>query len=465
MLRPKLNRVWTSNNANLRRDPGDAKYLQGWIAEIPTFQVLNYLQYKVDTTLLALAERGVFEWGTDIQYGLGSLVWDDATKIIYVATVGAPSRTLRPSQNLSQWAASSIQVSRYDYDDIVSKISAHIADVTTNPHKITANMIGAYNKAQIDSLIAQYNALVASHANDRNNPHQVTAAQAGAVPITGGTYTGAVTFQQGMLFDAGGTTKLAFGTQGFYMQSANTRIGIDSSGVPVVGNVATGINSRIITDASFAEVKAREEPNYSVPYPNYSQHLIGDFNMNIGSGEFTAPDRWQFEPQFGSSLYVPAQTSTGTALQTTNIPYSTSVATLCMDILSNSPRIPTSSARMFEIGFRAASGSFAHIRLLENGQVFGRRMDSGVESQKIESTMSLLPAQVNNWYRIVATFSDTGIRLYFDGVLVANTTASITKGAVVEFARMDILSSARNIAIRNFRMWDSALTDKQISTL
>lgn len=461
MLRPKLNRIWTSNNANLRRDPGDAKYLQGWIAEIPTFQVLNYLQYKVDTTLLALAERGVFEWGTDVQYGLGSLVWDDATRTVYVATVGSPSRTLRPSQNLGQWAASAIQVSRYDYDDIVSKISAHIADVTSNPHRLTANMIGAYNKAQIDSLIAQYNALVASHANDRNNPHQVTAAQAGAVPVAGGTYTGPVTFQQGMLFDASGTTKLSFGPTGFYMQSGDTRIGLDASGVPVVGNGSTNTNSRIITDATFAEVKAREEPKYAVPEPNFCQHLIGDFNMNIGSGEFTAPDSWQFEPQFGSSLYVPAQTPTATAQQTTNIPYSTSATTLCMDILSNSPRITKSPAIMFEIGFRAASGIFAHIQLLENGLVSGRRRGRGA----IEQTSSLLPAQVNNWYRIVATFSDTGIRLYFDGVLVANTTASTTKGAVVEFARMDIMSSARNIAIRNFRMWDSALTDKQISTL
>ena len=88
MLRPKLNRVWTSGSATLRRDPGDAKYIQGWISEIPTFQVLNYLQYKVDTTLLAQAERGIFEWGTDIQYGLGSIVWNELDKKIYVSTVG-----------------------------------------------------------------------------------------------------------------------------------------------------------------------------------------------------------------------------------------------------------------------------------------------------------------------------------------------------------------------------------------
>ncbi len=58
-IRPKLNRVWTSNNSVARRDPGDAEYLKGWVAEIPTYQVLNYLQYKIDTTMLAQAERGI----------------------------------------------------------------------------------------------------------------------------------------------------------------------------------------------------------------------------------------------------------------------------------------------------------------------------------------------------------------------------------------------------------------------
>lgn len=461
MLRPKLNRVWTSNNANLRRDPGDAKYLQGWIAEIPTFQVLNYLQYKVDTTLLALAERGVFEWGTDVQYGLGSLVWDDATKIIYVATVGAPSRTLRPSQNLGQWAASSIQVSRYDYDDIVSKISAHIADTTTNPHRITANMIGAYNKAQIDNLVAQYNALVASHANDRNNPHQVTAAQAGAVPVTGGTYTGAVTFQQGMLFDAGGTTKLSFGAQGFYMQSGNTRIGLDSSGTPVVGNASTNSNSRIITDATFAEVKAREEPNYSVPYPNYSQHLIGDFNMNIGYGEFNAPDEWRFAPEFGSALFMPASTVQRMATQSLSNLSVSGELTVCMDVLSNSPMVPNSVAVPAVFGMAGNAGS-AEIILQERGVIYALRSDG----HSSDSVSAQLPAQVNTWYRIVAVFSNNTIKLYFNGVLVASSSSATgSSGATMSFARIYQQASSRNVALRNFRLWISALTDKQISTL
>lgn len=463
MLRPKLNRVWTSNNANLRRDPGDAKYLQGWIAEIPTFQVLNYLQYKVDTTLLALAERGVFEWGTDVQYGLGSLVWDDATRTVYVATVGSPSRTLRPSQNLGQWAASAIQVSRYDYDDIVSKISAHIADVTSNPHRLTANMIGAYNKAQIDSLIAQYNALVASHANDRNNPHQVTAAQAGAVPIIGGTYTGPVTFQQGMLFDAGGTTKLSFGPAGFYMQSGDTRIGLDASGVPVVGKASTNTNSRIITDATFAEVKVREEPKYAVPEPNFCQHLIGDFNINYGKGAINASDNLYFNNAYGGALYRTAGQD-GQDVLYEGAGYVFNDCTICVDILSNTPRAPSSDDSVGVLfSLNGLNGEDIDFALQNKGQLNLRRNAPGASDWIYYN----LPAQVNRWYRIVATLSTTsGLEIYVDGVRVASDTSQNAAAACVgRYPQIHYRPTSRNYAVRNFRVWDFKMTPNQISTL
>lgn len=463
MLRPKLNRVWTSNNANLRRDPGDAKYLQGWIAEIPTFQVLNYLQYKVDTTLLALAERGVFEWGTDVQYGLGSLVWDDATRTVYVATVGSPSRTLRPSQNLGQWAASAIQVSRYDYDDIVSKISAHIADVTSNPHRLTANMIGAYNKAQIDSLIAQYNALVASHADDRNNPHQVTAAQAGAVPIIGGTYTGPVTFQQGMLFDASGTTKLSFGPTGFYMQSGDTRIGLDASGVPVVGKASTNTNSRIITDATFAEVKAREEPKYAVPEPNFCQHLIGDFNIYSGKGAINAPDNLYFNSAYGGALYRTAGQDNLDVMYE-GAGYGFTDCTICVDILSNTPRAPDSDDSIgVSFSLNGLNNENINFYLQNKGQLNLNRNASGASDWIYYN----LPGQVNRWYRIVATLSTTsGLEIYVDGVRVASDTSQNAAAACVgRYPQIHYHPTSRNYAVRNFRVWDFKMLPNQISTL
>ena len=99
MLRPQLNRLWGGNSSSTRRDPGDDKYLLGWLSEIPTFQVLNFLQYKMDTTMLAQAERGIFEWGSDVGYAKGAIAWDEVDKQIYVSQMQGPSTTLSPRGN------------------------------------------------------------------------------------------------------------------------------------------------------------------------------------------------------------------------------------------------------------------------------------------------------------------------------------------------------------------------------
>ena len=258
-LRPKLNRVWTSNNSVARRDPGYAKYLQGWVAEIPTYQVLNYLQYKVDTTMLAQAERGIFEWGGDVSYGVGSLAWDETNKTIYVCTVTNPSKTLAPSANPSQWSPSAIQVSRANYDSIVSAINSHIAN-RANPHQVTAAQVGTYNRAEMDALVASYRALVRAHVTDYNNPHKLTAVQVGAVPVTGGTYTGPVTMPTAY-FNESKTAQILRG-DGLWLKNGNYLIGInDTTGFAETGT--TSSKSKIVTELTFPDLKAAQEPNYA----------------------------------------------------------------------------------------------------------------------------------------------------------------------------------------------------------
>ena len=88
--RPQIARVWASDPLAQKTEPAEAKYLLGWEPEIPTYQVLNYLQNKLDLALLALAERGVLEWGTDIVYKNKALAWDEADSQIYVANKASP---------------------------------------------------------------------------------------------------------------------------------------------------------------------------------------------------------------------------------------------------------------------------------------------------------------------------------------------------------------------------------------
>ena len=470
MLRPKLNRIWTSSSPTLRRDPGDAKYIQGWISEIPTFQVLNYLQYKVDTTLLALAERGIAEWGPDVQYGLNSLAWDETNKVIYISTVGSPDRTKAPSTNPTQWVASSIQVSRAEYDSVVAAINAHIRNVTGNPHKLTAGRLNAYNKTEIDNIVSQYRTLVANHANDKNNPHQLTATIIGAVPVTGGTYTGDVTFNSNVYFDVNKVNTIRK-TGGMFLQNGTGIIGITTAGVGVVGDTTS--TTPIVTEASYPALKQLQEPDYAIPPPAVVMDLMKSINMRMGIGYVNT----NFNPAYSPVTNAMYLTNNTTGNQNLIGDVASPIGggeckdfTIACDILSPTERIPTDSTGSIFIGLNKTVNSIGHaigIRITGASYVTATRQISGV----LERAGYQLTGPVNTWYRFVMTVSGTELKLFLNGVLVASTlnatTTTDTTGGAVRFIAYPKASSDLNRTwhFRNYRVWTQALTEKQVSTL
>ena len=453
-LRPKLNRIWASTSSTLRRDPGDAKYIQGWISEIPTYQVLNYLQYKVDTTMLAQAERGIFEWGSDVQYQLGSLVWDETDKRVYVSTVGNPSKTLAPSSNLSQWTPSAIQLTRLSYDNIVAAITAHIADVTGNPHKLTAGRLNAYNKAEIDSIVAQYRALVAAHASDKNNPHGVTATQIGAVPITGGTYTGDVTFNGGLFFDAGKVNQISK-TNGLYLQSGSFVLGLNAAGKAVAGTMSS--QSPLVTEATFANLKAGLEPNYAVPEPTFEMSLINSINMKNGVGNINSDFNLGYSPSLGTLAMSSGQASNQTLItEQVQVPPANTTWTIAIDVASITPEVAGNTNTAFSINIEGKGD----ITILMNGNVYVHAAGGG-------STAGVALGQMRNLTRLVCVAAGSNLLLYVDGVLRANITNAVqgTTGGRV-YLRAFAGSVVRTFYLRNWRVWQSdALSAAQVSTL
>lgn len=457
-LRPKLNRVWTSANSVLRRDPGDAKYIQGWVSEIPTFQVLNYLQYKVDTTLLAQAERGIFEWGSDITYVLGSIVWCENDKKIYVSTVGAPDKTKAPNTNLAHWSPSSIQVPRASYDAILASINTHIAN-KSNPHNLTAAQLGSYTKAETDALVAQYQALVLAHSSDRNNPHGVTALQVGAVPSTGGTYTGDVTFNGGMFFDAGKVNQISK-TGGLYLQAGTAVMGIDATGAAVVGT--TSSKSKIVSEATFPALKAAQEPSYAVPEPTIQMDMIGNINMRRGLGVI---ESFGLEPaydsNFGGALSMWGTRGTSNGLDQFVGQYNITKFTMAVDVVfltDVTSSLLGMAIRMF------GGGSWAGLMFRKTNVVYLTRSTSVAENTPIPPT----PFATNRLYRIVAVSDGPTMKLFVDGVLAyskldGSATASYNLNRLK--IEVDAGSPQSNCNIKNLRIWDVGLTDKQVSTL
>ena len=459
-IRPKLNRVWTSNNSVARRDPGDAKYLQGWVAEIPTYQVLNYLQYKIDTTMLAQAERGIFEWGDDISYGVGSLAWDETNKTIYVCTVTNPSKTLRPSANLAQWSPSSIQVPRANYDAIVATINAHIADVTTNPHRVTAAQIGAYNKAELDSIVANYRAMVLAHTTDYNNPHQLTATQVGAVPVTGGAYTGEVAFTTVYLNDS--KTAQIVNDGGLYLRNGSYYLGINNStGYPEAGTAAS--KSRIVTELTFPDVKAAQEPEYACPEPSYQMSLINSVNILRGSGVFnTLSDKPIFSSSLGGAWTHNSKTTHSSWNNGTMLPDSGEYI-VCIDFLKIS-QTGSNNDWQFGVGVESLKIVFEY-----RGAIFVRVGNQSGQLTNVAYSVKNVVPEVGRWYRVCARVSGTTVQLFVDGVLVAtqsvpDISVADRRPAITMWVLPSGISGA-SFAARSFRIWGSALSDKQISTL
>lgn len=473
-LRPKLNRVWTSANSVLRRDPGDAKYIQGWVSEIPTFQVLNYLQYKVDTTLLAQAERGIFEWGSDITYVLGSIVWCENDKKIYVSTVGAPDKTKAPNTNLAHWSPSSIQVPRASYDAILASINSHIAN-KSNPHNLSAAQLGSYTKAETDALVAQYQALVLAHSSNKNNPHGVTALQVGAVPATGGTYTGDVTFNGGMYFDAGKVNQISK-NGGLYLQAGSALLGIDGNGAAVIGTAAS--RSKIVSEATFPALKAAQEPSYAVPEPTIQMDLIGSINIRRGVGTASSNSSEPvYSAAMGHALDITPVLSKSMAVRSTkSYALDNAKQTIAVDMFFAGP-VTTSGQNTGVIGTERQPGSPSATLLLilrNTGLVyFERGYLSGVpgEFRRTSTISASMASLVGTWVRIVGVSDGNNIRLYFNGVLVnKQADATTTAFGVCDSVRVDqgfVAAASEGIPrfIRNLRVWDSALTDKQVSTL
>lgn len=458
-IRPKLNRVWTSNNSVARRDPGDAKYLQGWVAEIPTYQVLNYLQYKIDTTMLAQAERGIFEWGDDVSYGVGSLAWDETNKTIYVCTVTNPSKTLRPSANLAQWSPSSIQVPRANYDAIVAAINAHIADVTTNPHRVTAAQIGAYNKAELDSIVANYRAMVLAHTTDYNNPHQLTATQVGAVPVIGGSYTGEVTFPTVYLNDS--KTAQIVNDGGLYLRNGSYYLGVNgSTGYPEAGTAAS--KSRIVTELNFPDVKAAQEPGYAHLEPTFQMNLVNSLNIVRGSGTIktTAGMNVQFD-QANGGVFLFDQSGAGGTISGSDELLSVSDTvpfTIAFDYYPNNPI--DSTLWQFVIGTQGC-----RVLLRQNNNLVLEIVNSAWSTVLACENSHIAPPYV--WSRVVATSDGTTLRLYMNGVQIAQEAAFATNNtpASRQFSARFASNIRKAVRLRGFRIWPYALSAKQISTL
>lgn len=282
--RPDVSRVWASNSPQNIINPDTRipnKIVTGWEAEVPPFEFFNWYQNNTDLFKLALAERGICQWGSDVTYRKGALTFFDGDGRIYIAQ--KLNKGQQP-QIGEYWQRSAIQITEADLQALERKIDHHI-ESKTNPHDVQAHQIGSYTKQEIDGLFKGGTDNLDKHEKDFSNPHKVSAQQAGGVPVTGGTYTGQInTTANEMIIGKGHTddkSSVVAVHDHVALTRGNRELGLDTT-QPYYFDGTTKF--RLVPEQLFAILKLFNEPKYAVPRPDFWMPLSSDINIYEGDG-------------------------------------------------------------------------------------------------------------------------------------------------------------------------------------
>ena len=463
-----LGRVWAMTPAKPIRDPGESKYALGWVAEIPTYEVLNYLHNRIDANILALAERGVFEWGGDITYKKGALAWDETDGKIYIALIESPSKTLAPSNNPTQWTQSSIQISKADYDNLVAQVDSHITNYS-NPHKLTAAQLNAYTKAQIDTLIANLQTELDAH-EAASNPHGTDADDVGAVPITGGRYTGTVYHDANVIgIGADLTNAVKVDTGKIFFKKGTLELGIDAAGEPYFYD---GTKQYLLNEELFVTLKETYEKEYAVPAPDFLCLFQNDINVYAGTGPttFTSTGGKTYVNKEGvtktAAVDEPRITVDGLAMRdNTESLYATR---------TNDGYGFTNYTESIEFFVKGSNAGVTNI-YVNNGFIKSKLKITGTtlvvyytDSAGVQQSKTLTTSLEMGKHNFTQTLGGSTLTFYLDGVKISSNTFTLparTGWTNTQFGLVDSGTNTYDLCLKRFRCWATALTDKQVSTL
>lgn len=469
----QLGRIWAATPSSPNIDPGAAKYKLGWVAEIPVFQMLNYINNRYDTNVVSLAERGMFEWGSDVTYNNAAMAWDEADGFIYISKTASPSTATRPGLNATQWDKSAIQISRLQYDTAVASWSNHIAN-TSNPHQLTTEILNTYSKSVIDAKVVTVQTNLNNHTGNTANPHNVTATQAGAVPVTGGDYTGLVRhlFASTGIGDASYAANLLTNSTGTFLAlGTNPKLGIDNTNKAVFIN-ESAIKSNLLLDSNYITAREAVESTYVPPTPDCEIILRNSININYGSGSVT------FLAAAGSRGYTDKSGTAQTAAL--NTPRYTKDGLYVNngsdgEFLTIPPLNNLQGATEFTIALDFKSiAATSYIMNVNQGVAQTRiNMVGGYyvfvsASLGANTSYNIAPVDHTTNHKIVITSSSTGNRtlVYFDGYLkltIANPQDSTP--ASTQIVLCNTGSAWAGCYLNSFRTWLSVLTAQQVSNL
>lgn len=282
--RPSFTRLWASNGQS--EDPV-AIYNEGWVyGQKPEHEHQNFLQKREEEFFLSNAEDGLPSWRANVNYPKGALVkFGDKS---YIAL--QPSLNVTPPDE-SYWDISlgsrPLKAVSDELIYISDKNDAHVNN-KNNPHETTADEVGTYTKAQVDSKDTAIDTNLASHKANLSNPHTVSFEQLGILPVAGGDFDW-VDNEDGNFGLGATTSKVSVSkgaSQSTFLVTPTGQMGINALQKPVV--VVGADEYHLIHEGNYLERRNTFEPAYASTEPDLELPFANDLTGWYSDSDLTA---------------------------------------------------------------------------------------------------------------------------------------------------------------------------------
>jgi hypothetical protein len=148
--KPNINDQWAETGS--KTDPGSVKTLLGWIAEIPTFEVMNWVFNRSDTFLAHLNERGIGEWDAVTAYETDAVVLG-SDGVLYRANTGSTNKNPTTESEWDDLTSSMLLEVGID-PDIVDALTGAASPAAGNVFATMNDLAGVPTKGlDVDNLM------------------------------------------------------------------------------------------------------------------------------------------------------------------------------------------------------------------------------------------------------------------------------------------------------------------------
>lgn len=238
----------------------------GWEVEKPPNEWQNFLSQISDLKIMSLLFSGVAEFDRSVTYQTGAVSVLNGVVQIKAASGWEQILDMKTVDYLND-----VSALKLIYDN-------HMA--ATNPHQDTVETLTdkSRTKEYIDTAFGSPTdpQTIVHHKLQEGKVHQETPEQVGTLPTSGGTFTGPVTFLDGMLLAANKKISMDGTTGRVEFRSGNLVLSIDA-----LGNVAwsvDGVEYQVMTELNYNEFQIRWGMRFALPTPYLRMNMSRSLN-------------------------------------------------------------------------------------------------------------------------------------------------------------------------------------------